>query len=81
LSYVVLCPCLKSESGCKKIATKFVHSLFKIITKEEWEVLQREVEEFYNESNNQNYSILPKSVEKGLVGCLRKFVATLQFER
>jgi hypothetical protein len=43
--------------------------------------LQREVEEFYNESNNQNYSILPKSEEKHLVGFLRKFVATLQFER
>ncbi len=60
---------------------KLPQSLFKIITREEWEVLQREVEEFYNESNNQNYSILPKSEEKHLVGFLRKFVATLQFER
>jgi len=67
--------------GVKKLQQSLVISLFKIITREEWEVLQREVEEFYNESSNQNYSILPKSVEKRLIGCLRKFVAALQFER
>jgi hypothetical protein len=42
--------------------------------------LQREVEEFYNETNNQDDSILPKSVEKCHVGLPRKFVAILQFE-
>jgi len=73
---------LKSENGCKKIATKFAHLLFKTITKEEQEeVLQRKVEIFCNESGNQNDSILPKNVQKCLVGRLRKFVATLQFER
>jgi len=67
--------------GVKKLQQSLFTSLFKIITREEWEVLQKEVEIFYDESTNQNYSILPKSVEKRLVGCLRKFVATLQFER
>jgi hypothetical protein len=43
--------------------------------------LQRKVEEFYNESGNQDDSILPKSVEKCPIGSPRKFVTTSQFER
>jgi hypothetical protein len=67
--------------GVEKLQQSLLIGLFKTITREEQkEILQREVEIFCNESGNQDDSILPKSVEKCLIGCLRKFVATLQFE-
>ncbi len=43
--------------------------------------MQREVEEFYNESGNQEDAILPKSVKKCPISCPKQFVGTLQFER
>jgi hypothetical protein len=62
--------------GVKKLQQSLFTSLFKTITREERkEVLQREVEEVYNESGNLDNSILPKSVKKCPVGCPRKFVA------
>ncbi len=68
--------------GVEKLQQSLLTSLFKTITREEQkEVLQRKVEEFCNESGNQDGSILLKSVKKRHVGCPRKFVATLQFER
>jgi 3-isopropylmalate dehydratase small subunit len=82
LSYVVLCACLKSENGCRKIATKFadwfVQNCHKRGTRRSF---AKKVEELCNESGNQDDSILPKSVEKCHVGHPRKFVTTLQFER
>jgi hypothetical protein len=81
LSYVVLCACLKSENGCRKLQQSLLIGLFKTITRKEWkEVLQREVEEFYNENGNQDHSILPKNVKKRPIGHPKKFVVTLQFE-
>ncbi len=67
--------------GVEKLQRSLLIGLFKTITSVEREVLQREVEEFYNKSGNPNDSILPKSVEKRPIGCPKKFVATLQFER
>ncbi len=68
--------------GVEKLQQSLLIGLFKIITREEQEeVLQRKVQELYNESGNQDDSILPKSVEKLHVGHPRKFVTTLQFER
>jgi hypothetical protein len=68
--------------GVEKLQQSLLIGLFKIITREEREeVLQRKVEEFCNENGNQDNSILPKSVEKHLIGRPRKFVTTLQFER
>jgi hypothetical protein len=47
--------------GVEKLQQNLLTSLFKTITREERkEVLQKEVEEFYNESGNQDGSILPK---------------------
>jgi hypothetical protein len=68
--------------GVEKLQQSLLIGLFKIITREEQEeVLQRKVEEFYNESGNQDDSILPKSIEKRPIDQPRKFVTTLQFER
>jgi hypothetical protein len=68
--------------GVEKLQQSLLIGLFKIITREEREeVLQRKVEEFCNESGNQDNSILPKSVEKCPIVKPRKFVTTLQFER
>jgi len=68
--------------GVEKLQQSLLIGLFKIITREEQEeVLQRKVEEFCNESGNQDNSILPKSVEKHPIVKPRKFVTTLQFER
>jgi hypothetical protein len=70
------------KMGVEKMQQNLFTGLFKTITKEEWEeILQREVENFCNESGNQSDSILPNSVEKHLIGCPRKFAPTLQFER
>jgi len=64
--------------GVEKLQQSLLTGLLKTITREEQkEILQREVEKFCNESGNQDDSILPKSVEKCLIGCPRKFVATL----
>jgi hypothetical protein len=64
--------------GVEKLQQSLLIVLFKTITREEWEeVLQRKVEEFCNESGNQDDSILPKSVKKHPIGCPRKFVTTL----
>jgi hypothetical protein len=64
--------------GVEKLQQSLLTSLFKTIKREEREeVLQKEVEEFYNESGNQDDSILPKSIEKCPVGRPRKFVTTL----
>jgi hypothetical protein len=67
--------------GVEKLQQSLLTSLFKTITREEQEVLQRKLEEFCNENGNQDDFILPNSVEKCPIGCPRKFVATLQFER
>ncbi len=64
--------------GVEKLQQSLLTSLFKTIKREEREeVLQKEVEEFYNESDNQDDSILPKSIKKHHIGRPRKFVATL----
>jgi len=65
------------KMGVKKLQQSLLIALFKTITREERE----EVEELCNESCNQNDSILPKSVKKHPIDCLRKFVMTSQFER
>jgi len=65
------------KMGVKKLQQSLLTTLFKTITREK----QEEVEELCNESSNQDDSILPKSVKKHPIGFLRKFVATLQFER
>jgi len=65
------------KMGVKKLQQSLLIALFKTITREE----QEKVEELCKESSNQDDSILLKSVKKHPIGCLRKFVATLQFER
>ncbi len=72
-----MCMLKRVKMGVKKLQQSLLTTLFKTITREE----QEEVEELCNESSNQDDSILPKSVKKHPIGCLRKFVATLQFER
>ncbi len=62
LSYVVLCACLKSENGCRKIATKVAHWFVQNYHKRgKRRSFAKKVEELCNESGDQDNFILPKS--------------------